>query len=52
MAPKKFMLYSVYYNYTLAGERFLKAWMEPAPSERNLMRVKTSVDNAIIRYLS
>jgi hypothetical protein len=45
------MLYSVYYNYTLAGERFLKAWMEPAPTERNLMRVKTSVDNAIMRYL-
>jgi hypothetical protein len=52
VGPRKLMLYSVYYNYTLAGERFLKAWMEPAPSDRNLMRVKLSVDNAIIRYLA
>lgn len=44
-------MYSVYYNYSMQDSAFLKSLSEPAPVDDVLLRVKLSVDNAIMRYL-
>jgi len=45
------MMYSVYYNFTLEGDTFLNSLMLPSPVDRDLLRIKLSVDNSIMKYL-
>jgi hypothetical protein len=46
------IFYSVFYNYTMEDSAFFKMIQEPAPMDPVLLRLKLSVDNAIIKYLN
>ena len=46
------MLYTIFYNYTLADSIFLKPFTELAPVDPILLQLKNSVDNSILSYLS
>lgn len=46
------MLYSVYYNYSLADTSFLQANYFPSPIDENLLQLKNSIDNGIMKYLA
>ena len=48
---KRMMLYSVYFNYSMEETAFFKSLLEPAPVDDILIKVKTSIDNAIMKYL-
>lgn len=43
--------YSILYNFTLMPSYFLSPFTEPAPSDPNMLKVKTSIDNGILNYL-
>jgi alkyl hydroperoxide reductase subunit AhpC len=44
-------MYAVYYNFTLEGDTFLNALMMPSPIDHDLLRIKLSIDNSIMKYL-
>lgn len=46
------IFYSVFYNYTMEDSAFFKMIQEPAPMDPVLLRLKVSVDNAIMKYLN
>jgi hypothetical protein len=48
---RRMMMYAVYYNFSMEGTAFFNSLLEPAPVDDILIKVKTSVDNAILRYL-
>jgi hypothetical protein len=45
------MMYAVYYNFTLEGDTFLNSLMMPSPVDHDLIRIKLSIDNSIMKYL-
>ena len=45
------MLYALYYNYTLEGDTFLSSLNFPSPVDHDLLRIKLSIDNSIMKYL-
>lgn len=49
---KRMMFYSLFYNYTNEDSAFFKMLQEPAPIDPVLLRLKLSVDNAIMKYLA
>jgi hypothetical protein len=49
---KRMYFYSLFYNYTLEDSAFFKMIQEPAPIDPVLLRLKLSVDNAIMRQLT
>ena len=43
-------VYSLYYNFTLEPDMFLKQPTTPAPTDPNMLRLKISIDNGIMDY--
>jgi len=45
-------LYSLYFNNTLVPDIFMKLPINPAPTDPSLLRLKISIDNAIMAYFA
>lgn len=46
------ILYSIFYNYSLADSGFLTPVEYPQPTDPIMLHIKVSLDNAIIKYLA
>lgn len=45
---QEMLFYSLFYNFTLADNGFLKGFLYPMPKDDRLMKIKLSIDNSII----
>ena len=52
VTDKQMLMYAIYYNFSLADNSFMKAMQQPAPIDKNMLRIKMSVDNSIMRHLA
>lgn len=44
-------VYALYFNITLEPDQFLKNPITPAPTDVSLLRLKISIDNALLKYV-
>lgn len=49
---KDMYMYSIFYNYSLADNGFMKSVQFPVPTDPKMLHIKLAVDNAILKHLS
>lgn len=49
---KDMIFYSIFYNFSLADNGFMKSVQYPAPTDPRMLHIKTSVDNGILKHLA
>ena len=49
---KDMILYSIFFNYSLADNGFMKSVQYPQPTDPKMLHIKTAVDNGILKHLA
>lgn len=52
ISRRRMIFYALYYNFTNEDSAFGKAILLPAPIDEQLLRLKVSVDNGIMKHLA